>query len=92
MSPSNQDKSRLPSNLEAIKSGHKESGVNSKSVREMSEKPNLDTSAKESKKGIVGKSDSRYWLQPGKLLSDPRWSGSYSCKIQVQGRRESFPL
>lgn len=92
MSPSTQDKSRLPSEFEAIKSEHIESGMNSKSVQKMSEKPNLDTSAKHSKKAIVGKSDSRYWLQPGKLLSDPRWSGSYSCKIQVQSRRESFPL
>jgi len=41
---------------------------------------------------IVGKGDSRYWMQAGKLIADPRCRGSYSCKIQVNGRRESFPL
>lgn len=40
----------------------------------------------------VGKADARYWLQPGKLIADPRCRGSFSCKIQVNGRRESFPL
>ncbi len=40
----------------------------------------------------LGKGDSRYWLQSGKLVSDPRWAGSYGCRIQAQGRREFFPL
>jgi integrase len=31
-------------------------------------------------------------MQAGKLIADPRCRGSYSCKIQVNGRRESFPL
>lgn len=39
----------------------------------------------------VGKADSRYWQQAGKLLTDTR-SRFLFCKIQVQGRRESFPL
>ena len=43
-------------------------------------------------KKAVGKADARYWLQAGKLISDSRWGGSYSCKVQVNGRRESFPL
>jgi integrase len=45
-----------------------------------------DTSPK-----ALGKADSRYWQQPGKLLTDPR-SRFYTAKIQVQGRRENFPL
>jgi integrase len=40
---------------------------------------------------IVGKADARYWLQAGKLLKDSR-SRFLCCKIQVGGRRESFPL
>ncbi len=42
-------------------------------------------------KKAVGKADSRYWQQPGKLLTDTR-SRFLFCKIQVHGRRESFPL
>lgn len=45
-----------------------------------------------STKKTVGKADSRYWQQAGKLITDARWGGAYSCKIQVSGRRESFPL
>lgn len=37
------------------------------------------------------KTDARYWLTSGKLIRDPR-SPSLCCKIQFQGRRESFPL
>lgn len=40
----------------------------------------------------IGKSDARYWLQTGKLYSDARCAGALFCKIQVGGRRESFPL
>ncbi|MFZ2281932.1 MAG: tyrosine-type recombinase/integrase [Prosthecobacter sp.] len=43
-------------------------------------------------KKAVGKADSRYWQQTGKLMTDARWGGAYYCKIQVNGRRESFPL
>ena len=43
-------------------------------------------------KKAVGKADSRYWQQSGKLITDARWGGAYFCKIQVSGRRESFPL
>lgn len=39
----------------------------------------------------IGKADSRYWQQAGKLLTDPR-SRFLFCKIQVHGRRGSFPL
>jgi integrase len=42
-------------------------------------------------KKSIGKADSRYWQQAGKLLTDPR-SRFLFCKIQVHGRRESFPL
>ena len=45
-----------------------------------------------STKKTVGKADSRYWQQVGKLITDARWGGAYFCKIQVSGRRESFPL
>lgn len=40
----------------------------------------------------LGKGDSRYWLQSGKLVSDARWAGAFACRIQSQGRREFFPL
>ncbi len=42
-------------------------------------------------KRVIGKGDSRYWLQPGKLLTDAR-SPHLSCRIQARGRRTSFPL
>ncbi len=40
---------------------------------------------------VIGKGDWRYWTQPGKLILDSR-SRAFSCKIQIKGRRESFPL
>jgi len=43
------------------------------------------------RRGVIGKADSRYWTQPGKLVADAR-SRFLSCKVQVAGRRESFPL
>ena len=58
--------------------------MDKKSVREVSE-------ASPERKAL-GKADSRYWQQAGKLITDARWGGAYSCKIQVNGRRESFPL
>lgn len=57
--------------------------MNSKSVRV--------TSDSEPVKKAIGKGDCRYWSQAGKLILDPR-SRFFSCKIQVAGRRESFPL
>lgn len=68
-----------------------ETGENQDSVRKVSEASRSDTSKKEKQGRTVGKGDKRYWLQKGKLISDPR-SSALSCKIQVQGRRESFPL
>lgn len=68
-------------------SEHEGSGMNTKSVRKMSEVSEGNPS-----KRIVGKGDARYWMQTGKLIADPRCRGSFSCKIQVDGRRESFPL
>lgn len=65
-------------------SKHPESQMDKESVREMSEATPSKTA--------LGKGDSRYWKQPGKLIKDARWGGAYSCKIQVRGRRESFPL
>lgn len=62
-------------------SQHKTSGMNTKSVRKMSDKIEK----------IIGKGDARYWSQEGKLHTDSR-SPHFSCKIQVNGRRESFPL
>jgi integrase len=56
-----------------------ESSIDAKSGRKMAGK-------------IIGKADSRYWLQSGKLFADPRGNGALSCRIQVQGRREPFPL
>lgn len=65
------------------------SEISAKSVRIMS--GNSDTSQAK-KKAVIGKGDARYWIQPGKLYSDARCAGALSCKIQVNGRRESFPL
>lgn len=66
-------------------SEHSETGMNAKSVRKVSEVSDAKTTS-------IGKADSRYWLQPGKLHTDKRCRGALSCKIQVNGRRESFPL
>ena len=41
---------------------------------------------------FIGKGDARYWLQAGKLHTDPRGNGSLVCRIQMGGRREPFPL
>ncbi len=57
--------------------------MNQKSVRLMSDSDTLKKS--------IGKADSRYWQQAGKLLTDPR-SRFLFCKIQVNGNRDSFPL
>ncbi len=64
-------------------SEHDDSVVSKKSVRLVSDSDTFRRS--------IGKADSRYWQQPGKLLTDPR-SRFMSVKIQVHGRRESFPL
>lgn len=40
----------------------------------------------------IGKADTRYWLQAGKLYCDPRGNGTLCCRIQVDGRREPFSL
>ncbi len=48
-------------------------------------------SESDTSKKAIGKADSRYWTQKGKLLTDAR-SRFLSCKIQTQGRRERFPL
>lgn len=45
----------------------------------------------DSKVKLVGKGDARYWQQEGKMFIDKR-SRFYACKIQLDGRRESFPL
>lgn len=55
--------------------------MDSESVRKVSDK----------NKKAIGKGDARYWTQEGKLMTDSR-SPFLSCKIQVGGRRESFPL
>ncbi len=39
----------------------------------------------------IGKADARYWQQKGRFVVDRR-SRFLCCKIQVRGRRESFPL
>ena len=62
---------------------HLQSSIDSKSVRLMSEPSGA--------KKAIGKADARYWQQKGKLVTDPR-SRFLCCKIQVNGRRESFPL
>ena len=57
--------------------------MDKESVRLMSDSDTLKKS--------IGKADSRYWQQAGKLLTDSR-SRFLFCKIQVNGRRDSFPL
>lgn len=62
---------------------HDYSIPSSKNVRKMSDKKIV--------RAVIGKADSRYWQQAGKMFIDRR-SRFYACKIQVAGRRESFPL
>lgn len=83
MNPSKQAGSREKSSLTGDSGEHLQTSIDSKSVREMSEYSGP--------KKAIGKADARYWLQKGKLVSDSR-SRFLSCKIQVNGRRESFPL
>ena len=64
---------------------HDESGLDIKSVRKVSVSAPVQKTA-------IGKGDTRYWLQKGKLYADERCRGALSCKIQVNNRRESFPL
>ena len=84
MSTRNPVKSRLPASKAPNGSEHDESGMNQKSGSGMA--------VVASKGKTLGKGDSRYWLQSGKLVSDPRYAGSFGCRIQAQGRREFFPL
>lgn len=60
-------------------SEHKQTGVNSKSVRKVAGR-------------IIGQADARHWQQAGKLYSDARGSGALACRIQMGGRQERFPL
>ena len=64
---------------------HPESEMDTQSVRKVSE-------SNPAKRAAIGKGDTRYWLQKGKLFADSRTRGAFCCKIQVNGRRESFPL
>lgn len=48
-------------------------------------------SDKNTKARVIGKTDTRYWKQPRKLIKDAR-SPFLICKVQCHGRRESFPL
>jgi len=79
MSASNQGRIRLPETSKVISSEHQESRIDSKSGRLMAGRN-------------IGKADARYWQQAGKLHTDSRSSGALSCRIQMDGRREPFPL
>lgn len=83
MSATESDFTREVQALTPSTTAHVRSEVNRKSVRLMSDSDTFRRS--------IGKADSRYWQQPGKLLTDPR-SRFLSVKIQVHGRRENFPL
>ena len=83
MNAHNPGKSRPPASLDANISEQENAGMDSKSVRLMSDSDTFKKS--------IGKADSRYWQQAGKLLTDSR-SRFLFCKIQVHGKRESFPL
>lgn len=83
MEAQKRDDTRGTEPMNGDKGEHPKSKKNSKSVREVADS---DTRPK-----AIGKADTRYWQQKGKLLSDPR-SRFLCCKIQVNNRRESFPL
>lgn len=83
MNASKQAGSREGESQSGDSSEHLQSSIDSKSVRKMSESSVA--------KKAIGKADARYWQQKGKLVTDPR-SRFLTCKIQVNGRRESFPL
>jgi hypothetical protein len=84
MSTLNHEGSTFPDVTALDMKAHKQTGVGQQSVRKMS-----DQSAR---KAVIGKADARYWMQSGKLIADDRCRGALTCKIQVAGRRESFPL
>lgn len=84
MSASNHGESITPEVFNENMAAHERTGVNAKSVRKMSEAT--------PRKAAIGKGDARYWMQPGKLIADARCRGALACKVQVAGRRESFPL
>ena len=83
MSVDNKGNTRVKATSKANKRDQKQPLVNSKSGGVLAE----------SDKGrkAIGKADSRYWLQKGKLDTTPK-SRFFACRIQTQGRRESFPL
>lgn len=84
MKPTNLEKSGLAASSAENTSKHSKAGENVQNVRKVSEAS--------SRQKVLGKGDARYWMQPKKLYIDARWGAAYSCKIQVNGRRESFPL
>jgi len=92
MSTTNPRNRRHSATLKSNSNEHQETEIDSESVREMSENMDLSDTKDAKRNGTFGKTDSRYWKQAGKLISDARWSGAFSCKVQVAGRRETFPL
>jgi integrase len=72
-------KTKASSESNANRSEHQETGIDSKSGWKVAGRS-------------IGKSDARYWQQPKKLDVDPRGNGALFCRIQVNGRREPFPL
>jgi len=84
MSEQNPAKSRLPASQGANLSEQEHSGMDSKSVRKVS-------AEKGSKASTIGRADKRYWQKEGKLYTN-HGSAAYCCKIQFNGRRESFSL
>lgn len=83
MSARNQAKSRAGDSTTGDEREQSAAGVDSKSGGFLADSPIV--------RKAIGKGDARYWMQAGKLDTDKR-SRFYSCRIQVQGRREPFPL
>lgn len=79
MSTLKPSKTKASSESNANGSEHQETGIDSKSGWKVAGRS-------------IGKSDARYWQQPKKLDVDPRGNGALFCRIQVNGRREPFPL
>ncbi len=79
MSTTNQGEIRLPKTSKTNLSEQMETEIDSKSGWKVAGRS-------------IGKADARYWQQAGKLFTDPRGNGALSCRIQLDGRREPFPL
>ncbi len=68
--------------MDAIKQDQEESGVRANTARKLPEK---------SSSGSFSKSDTRYWMQPGRLFKE-KGCPHYYCRFSAKGRRARFAL